>query len=150
MDGELGQGGFTLIELLVVVAILAVLGAGLSLSALRGSGAGAQADMARFQAAWRAESDLAITGQTRRGLSVTPDGLRRARVSAQGWQVAGTAERLRRRAVLRADPGPAGAPDIVFLANGRSTPFDIRFPGGRGRPAGRCTSDGWTGLSCGF
>ena len=134
-----------------MVAILAVLGVGASLSALRGGapGAGAEADMSRFRAAWTNEADLAVAGQARRGLEVSPEGLRRAVHDAGGWTLAETVEPLRRQAVLNAEPGPPGAPDIVFLANGRSTPFEIVFPGGS-RPSGRCVSDGWTGLTCGY
>ncbi len=141
--------GFTLIELLVVVAILSTLGLGLSFLALRGGASGAAADMARFQAAWTAEADLAITGQSRRGLDIAGSDLRRAHLAADGWVLSETPERLRQPPVLNANPGPSGAPDIVFLANGRSTPFEIFFPAGN-RPTGRCVSTGWTGLSCAF
>lgn len=157
MDGELtaagpdrAQAGFTLIELVVVVAVLAVLAIGAGLAATRAGGpGGASADMARFRSAWTTQRDLAIAGQARLGLEVAADGLRRATHGPGGWTISSSTLPLTRQPALSAAPAQPGAPDIVFLANGRSTPFDIVFPGGTG-PAQRCESDGWSELSCDF
>ena len=42
-------------------------------------------------------------------------------------------------------PGSGDAPEIVFLSNGRTSAFSIRFGSGAGQ---LCRSDGWTGLTC--
>lgn len=139
------QAGFTLIELLVVVAVLAVLAVGASLAATRGArGTG---DAAQFAQSYAAARALAVQGQDRRGLRITPRGHRVARRVDGAWTDTGREARWRGR-VAFAPSGPVldgEAPEIVFLPNGRTSAFSIRFGGS---PGVRCSSDGWKGLSC--
>lgn len=145
------QAGFTLIELVVCVAILAVLAVGATLAAGRGSAA-AESDAARFRRLWEESRDLAIREQSRRGLTLGPRGITLSRLDPGGWSAGDTPVPLRASAVLRraaAEPPPSpGAPDIVLLANGRSTAFSVSFGASDGTPGQRCRSDGWTGLTC--
>lgn len=154
MDPELApypapQAGFTLIELLVVISVLAVLSVGATYTVSRQGTDAATADRAWFQEQYAALQDLAIQGRNARGISVTPNGLRFARRTAEGWDIGDPVRRWRGKVSLAAvRPPPAqNAPDIVLLADGQGTAFDIRFTGRRG-PSQSCRSDGWTGLSC--
>ncbi len=137
--------GFTLIELLVAVAVLAVLAVGASLVASRGSAG--SSDAQRFAADYASLRQLAVEGQQRRGLSLTPRGSRVARWTAQGWEETGREMRWRGRVAFAATGPvlPADHPEIVFLPDGRTNAFSIRFGGGA---AVTCRSDGWTGLIC--
>ncbi|RDD64031.1 prepilin-type N-terminal cleavage/methylation domain-containing protein [Thalassococcus profundi] len=151
MDGTIGPGsdpdtaGFTLIELLVAVAVLAVLAVGASLAATRGSG-GAE-DAQRFADRFAALRQLAVQGQSPRGLQITPRGLRMVSRRDGVWQEDGQEVRWRGRVGFapQEPPGSGDAPEIVFLSNGRTSAFSIRFGSGAGQ---LCRSDGWTGLTC--
>lgn len=144
-DPASGHAGFTLIELLVAVAVLAVLAVGASLAATRGTG-GAD-DAQRFAQSYASARQLAVQGQERRGLAITPRGSRSTRYAEETWQ--DTAPEIRWRGRVAFAPQgarqPATLPEIVFLPNGRTSAFTIRFGGTGGQV---CTSDGWTGLTC--
>ncbi|KPA19796.1 hypothetical protein shim_37550 [Shimia sp. SK013] len=143
--------GVTLIELLVVVAVMSVLAVGISLP-LRKDTAGAPADAARFTSLIDRSQTLAIHGQTRRGLRVTPKGVSLMQQTSEGWETSENTIRWRGRASFLAT-GPAatsrplGAPDITFLPNGQTSAYEMRFFG-RGTGYTLCQSDGWTGVTC--
>jgi len=148
-----GDAGFTLVELLVAIAVLAVLALGASLALPRGAPP-AESDMALFQRQFEQMRQLAITGQSSRGLRITPQGLQLARRQAsaqtalldspeahsakaseplprwhlsarqQRWQ--GRVQFISQNSAGRAPIGSA-APDIQLLADGRSSAFIIRF-----------------------
>lgn len=148
MERELRpESGFTLIELLVVVAILATLAAGISLSVSR-SGTGAEGDLARFRQIHDQQRSLAIHGLQTRGLRVTSRGLQILHRSGAGaeWEPAGPMQPWRGRVSWLAQ-GPQGAsgensPNLIFLPNGQTSGFVLRFD------RQDCRSDGWTGLIC--
>ncbi len=140
------SAGFTLIELLVAIAVLATLAVGASLVATRSAGGGSEA--ARFERNYLASRQLAVGGQQMRGIAITPRDFQPMRYGADGWQALGRAIRWQDRVSLapRGGPQPVGWPEIVFLPDGRSSAFSIRF--GAGRSSIACESDGWTGLTC--
>lgn len=140
------SAGFTLIELLVVIAVIAVLSVGAALSAGRGGPeTAARSDMARFQGSFATQQALAVQGRETLGLLVQGEGLRRTRLGPEGWVPSGGVQPWRGRVAFSAPAGAfqAGAPDIRFLSNGRTSVFSIGFASG-----GRCESDGWSGLTC--
>ncbi|WP_390915541.1 prepilin-type N-terminal cleavage/methylation domain-containing protein [Pseudosulfitobacter sp. SM2401] len=139
------DAGVTLIELLVVVAVLAVLAVGVSITAMRGSDSGDRADMAWFQAQFDQHQTLAITSVRSYGLIVSPKDLRVAQHQSDGWEPQSSARRWRARVAFsrRDRASNFAAPDIILLASGQSSAFDITF-GARHT----CTSDGWNGLTC--
>lgn len=144
------EAGFTLIELMVVVAIVATLALGVALSAGR-VGQGGEGDLARFRSGFALNRALAIEGREMRGLNLGPKGMQvmvwRLAAEGGGWQPLGAPLPWRGRVAFAARrPGGGDAPDLVFLPNGRSTGFSIRFDGD---DSGRCESDGWAGLTCG-
>ncbi|MEZ5714079.1 MAG: prepilin-type N-terminal cleavage/methylation domain-containing protein [Paracoccaceae bacterium] len=144
------EAGFTLIELMVVVAILSTLALGVALSAGRGGSRG-ESDLARFRAGFDLARALAIEGNEMRGLTLGPKGMQALvwRLGAEGgvWTELGGPQPWRGRvAFAPRQPGRAGEPDLVFLPNGRSTGFSVRFDGD---DSGSCESDGWAGLTCG-
>lgn len=144
------DAGFTLIELLIAVAVLAVLAVGAGLAAGRGAAADV-GDATAFRAAWKQAADLAVTGQSPRGLRITARGFAPVRFGADGWQAPGPQRRWQGRAVFAPGPAPAsapGTPDIVFLPNGQSSAFALTLRARAGGAARRCASDGWTGLRC--
>jgi prepilin-type N-terminal cleavage/methylation domain-containing protein len=158
-DSGYHTAGFTLIELLISVAVLAVLAVGATL-ALPGGAPRAGNDLALFRSQFTAARQLAITGQQARGLKITPEGLQLALSSDSGWQISERVLPWRGRVAFvarSADQSAArntrtqvGAPDILLLADGQSTPFDITFTPvfAQRSTTRRCQSDGWTGLQC--
>lgn len=137
------DAGVTLIELVVVVAVMAVLGAGLSLAVGRAASS-ADADMAQFRQQYEQLRAQAVHARHRYGLSVTPKGRHMMARHGGTWQDLGP-PRSWRAAVHYADRhrrAAPGVPDIQFLPNGQTSAFTISF-GSR-----RCQSDGWTGLTC--
>lgn len=146
MDGELtpdAQAGVTLIELVIVVAVLATLAVGVSLAAGRPA-SGAESDMARFVQSYALNRGLAVQGRQRRGLVITRDGSQRARWRDGAWEVAPRTDPWRGPVsyLIEGVRTPDGAPNILFLPNGRTSAFTITFD------TTRCHSDGWTGLTC--
>ena len=145
------EAGFTLVELLVSIAVLAVLALGATLALPRGS-APAQRDMALFQRQFEQMRQLAITGQSSRGLVIGPEGLRLAsrqanpqaspqasqvdpqtdrppRGQAQTWQISPRPQPWQGRVHFEplTSQARSGIPDIQFLADGRSSAFRIHF-----------------------
>ena len=156
MDPKLGStsghadAGVTLIELLVVVAIMSVLATGVTITALRPSPKAATSDHAWFERSFNTNRTLAIQGRTSRGLNVQSNGLVPVHMGKDGWVSAKSAHRWRGRVALSAARivgASQGQPDIVFLSNGQTNPFDISFTSGQLQTL-RCRSDGWTGLIC--
>ena len=139
------DAGVTLIELLVVVAVLAVLAVGVSITAMRGSDSGAGADMAWFEAQFNQHRALAITSASSFGMILSPKELRIAQHQSDEWIQQTSARRWRDRTTFstRSPKADFETPDIVFLASGQSTAFDITFGAGRS-----CTTDGWSDLTC--
>lgn len=137
--------GFTLIELLVAVAVLAVLAVGASLAATRRSGS--ESDASRFAQSYAMARQLAVQGQARRGIDISPAASQPMAPGDGQWQRAGRETRWRAPVAFVAEgpAHPADWPEIVFLPNGRTSAFSIRFGHGAGT---LCQSDGWTGLTC--
>ena len=172
-DSAAKEAGFTLIELLISIAILAVLALGASL-ALPRSSPPVDSDLALFQRQFEQMRQLAITGQSSRGLVISAEGLQLARLHAAppeqgsdttsgigtdpGWHIAARPQRWQGRVLFVPQPGrpgEGGPADVQFLADGRNTAFSIHFSprsgslrpgGGAGRAS--CRSDGRTGLIC--
>ena len=143
MDRPIGSdAGFSLIELMVAVAILAVLAVGVTVVAGR-STSPFERDVARFQRAFETQSALAIHGAQRRGLRITPLGMRTARHENGRWVWSDNSIGWDTSVSVSVQDPVIGAPDIVFLANGQNSRFDVVFASAR-----RCQSDGWTGLTC--
>lgn len=143
--------GFSLIELVVVMAVIAILSLSVSLSLSRGKSVGGMPrDAVRMQGQFAALRDSAIHGRRPAALSVIPAGWQVMRMQDGVWQGAGPRVRWSGAAVFQRDlsaPLPDGsAPEVVFLPDGRSTAFSIRFTD-RGVVA-VCTSDGWAPLEC--
>ncbi|WP_417714517.1 prepilin-type N-terminal cleavage/methylation domain-containing protein [Pseudophaeobacter arcticus] len=176
-DSDRNDAGFTLIELLVSIAVLSVLALGATLALPRGSTPATQ-DMALFQRQFEQMRQLAITGQSSRGLIIEPEGLRLASRQAsnqvgqggydpalgqdQTWQISPRQQRWQGRVQFiplhsqGSAAASSGRPDIQFLADGRSSAFRIRFAprsgsirqGHSGARQASCRSDGRTGLIC--
>lgn len=151
-----GGGGFTLIELVVVVAIMSVLSISVSFSAGR-SGTGAQSDAARFAALHARLYERAIMGRHPLAVSLSETGwqmLQPDKDEAQSWVTVGRSGEFRGEARFqfsdrkfgRRTRGELTTPDLVFLPNGQSTPFEVAFI--TARMTVDCVSDGWTGLIC--
>lgn len=155
------EAGVSLIELLVVVAMLSVLAVGVTLP-LRQSANSTQADARLFQSVYARTRAQAVHSGALRGLKVDGRGLRLMQREADGqaqaprWQLSDQPIRWQGRAVFRAT-GPQGGgvtagqsgprPDILFLPNGQTSAFDLRFTTPRHVPVS-CSSDGWSEVSC--
>lgn len=154
MGGELDpcrrDAGVTLIELLVVVAVLSVLAVGVTLTALRGQANAGVADARSFARAYDMARHLAVHGRQSQGLHITSTDWQPMRRTDQGWVPAAPARPWRGRAILSGRGGALdpGMPDIVVLATGQSSAFDLVFSARGGRAGPRCASDGWAGLAC--
>lgn len=153
MGGELDprhrDAGVTLIELLVVVAVLAVLAVGVTITAVRGQGNAGAADAQSFARAFDMARHLAVHSRQSQGLQITATDWRPMRRTARGWVETAPARPWRSRATLSgtAPSFDPDRPDIVVLATGQSSAFDLVFAA-RGGGAHRCASDGWAGLAC--
>lgn len=164
-DSAAKEAGFTLIELLISIAILAVLVLGASL-ALPRSSPPVDSDMALFQRQFEQMRQLAISGQSSRGLVISAEGLQltRMRTAAPeqgsdttsgigtdpGWHIAARPQRWQGRVLFVPQPNQPGQPahpgrrgggrpaDVQFLADGRNTAFSIHFSPRSGalRPGG--------------
>ncbi|MBD3664937.1 prepilin-type N-terminal cleavage/methylation domain-containing protein [Sulfitobacter sp. TSTF-M16] len=142
----------TLIELLVVTTVLSVLAVGASLTAIRNITPAPDADMAWFRTQFDTQRNLAIQGRATRGLRITAQGLGFARRTATGWQInAPTRAWAGKVTIANVEPrlvaGSLAVPDLIMLATGQSSAFDVVFTDGAASTR-RCRSDGWTGLTC--
>ena len=148
------DAGFSLIELMVVVAILATVSVAAVLAVGRPAATGAAGDAAALQRAFDLQQGLAIRSGLRRGLLLERDGMTLARWSDGAWQADTSLHRWRARPQWRlpagvsvgSAPAPDSPPQVVLLPNGQSTAFEVRFA--RRGSVVRCTTDGWTGLTC--
>lgn len=136
MDAELSprakDAGLTLIELLVAIAVLAALAVGAGLLLPRAG----ESDAARFARSVETARQTAILTGTPRALRITPTRVTPLTWAGTGWQTDGPALTLGTPAAL------AGDPLLILLPDGRSTSVSLQL----GRI--RCTSDGWTRLTC--
>lgn len=151
MDRKLAHipKGFSLIEVLVVLSVLSILSVGAALSVSRSSEARAATDQVRFAKAFENAVSQALQGHKTQGVLISNEGFQMAHRSLEGWQTRSDLRKWQGKAVFAGDVvAPAfGSPQIVILANGRSTPFSIRFS----QPAGGsqiCRSTGWSELDC--
>lgn len=145
--------GFSLLELVVVIAVVGILSLGVSLSLSGGrSTGGYPRDATRFESQYSALRDSAIHSRTPVALSVDPAGWQVMRRAGDVWQGEGPRVRWSGAAVFQRDlsapVSPVPVPEVIFLPDGRSSAFSIRFT-----DAGQvvqCSSDGWQGLECGL
>lgn len=145
--------GFSLLELVVVIAVVGILSLGISLSLSGGrSTGGYPRDATRFESQYNALRDSAIHSRTPVALSLGPAGWQVMRRRNGVWQGEGPRVRWNGAAVFQRDlsaPVPSTPlPEVIFLPDGRSSAFSIRFS-----DAGQvvqCASDGWQGLECGI
>ncbi len=143
------DAGITLIELLVVITVLSILAVGVSLTAINSGRQSALSDKEWFRAQFSAMRSLAIQGNSPRGLNVTNAGPSIAKIKNGEWAIKSPARQWSGTVTIaRVMPrSKQGAPDIIMLANGQNTAFDIVFSDRKSRPH-KCSSDGWTGLIC--
>jgi prepilin-type N-terminal cleavage/methylation domain-containing protein len=146
------ETGVTLIELTVVTAVLAVLAVGVSLTAIRSAAPAVETDMAWFRTQFATQQSLAIQARATRGLRISPQGLSLARRTVDGWQITAPSRPWSGRVTIadvapRLSVGAKTAPDVILLANGQSSSFEVVFAH-HGNDSRRCRSDGWTGLTC--
>lgn len=143
--------GFTLLEMVVVVAVIATLSVGASLSI---GPRGGTADAPRLASVYGALRDAALLGQVPRGLRLVPGGwqvLVPREGPEAGWQPSGAAVKFRSEVrfegaagpILAAPEGLTPRPDIVFLPDGKVTPFEAVFVTDATITA--CRSEGFAG-----
>ncbi|MGV6811847.1 MAG: PulJ/GspJ family protein [Brevirhabdus sp.] len=135
MDAGIGSGqsGFTLIELLIVITVLAVLSIGASLSLTSVT----QPPMAheRWIKAVHEFRQLSVLERQAKGMFIYTDGWKAARPAGDGlWVATGELHpwesrvRLQGHSIVEADyPRERQVADLVFLPDGRTSAFDIRF-----------------------
>jgi prepilin-type N-terminal cleavage/methylation domain-containing protein len=142
--------GFSLIELLVVISVLAVLSAGVTITATRRGSDVANPDFTWFQRNYEIMNAFAIEGRQSKGLILDAKGAQVARKTLIGWELVGDEHRWINRVTILRDTTASldpNQPDIVFLANGQTNVFSVTFSSAKA-PASMCQSDGWTGLIC--
>lgn len=145
--------GFSLLELVVVIAVVGILSLGVSLSLSGGrSTGGYPRDATRFENQYSALRDSAIHSRMPVALSLKPAGWQVMRRAGDVWQGEGPRVRWSGSAVFQRDlsapVSPVPVPEVIFLPDGRSSAFSIRFTDA-GQVA-QCSSDGWQGLECGL
>ncbi|WP_209427901.1 prepilin-type N-terminal cleavage/methylation domain-containing protein [Pararhodobacter sp. SW119] len=155
------RAGFSLIELLVVTTIISVLSLGLVL----GAGVGGVMERSRVDGVRRSARalegavslarDQALLGRRLHALAPNPDGWEILQLENGEWQGVRAAT-SRRELVWRVDgklvrrlQDPAQenwAPLILFLEDGRVTPFEVVFQAPEG--VIQCETDGWEAFQC--
>lgn len=154
-SNQLSDAGFTLIELLIVVTVLSILtiSVGLSMSFGRVERQ-AMDDAKNFQVHFARLQASAIHKQKPHGIKISSTGWRVVQFDnvLRKWKAAGREIRWRgsvdfRKTGVTGFSGTAFIPDVVFLPDGRSTAFNIRFV--YKETFSICANDGWTGVLCG-
>lgn len=148
------DSGFTLIELIIVVTVLSILTISVGLSMSFGRVTRQASDDAKhFQTYFQRLQSNAINRQKPEGLMISAIGWRVAEFDSvkQVWDMDGPEIRWRggvdfRKTSVRGYIGAFQVPDIIFLPDGRSTAFELRFI--NNETSSFCTNDGWTGVLC--
>ena len=146
------DAGFTLIELMIVVTVLSILTVSVGLSMSFGRVERRVSDDAqRLQRYVTKLQENAIYSRRPRGLMLSARGWRVAQFNPQTrvWDTEGYGQDWQGAASVRLGYrsfGVARLPDVVFLPDGRSTPFEITLS--YGGSFSTCKNDGWTGLIC--
>lgn len=152
------DAGFTLIELLVVITVMSILAVSTGLAMSFGqTDRQASDDSSHFQTYFAQLQALSIHSRQPNGVVVTSSGWSvaqfdsiRHRWNIQGREIAWRGTVFFRTSGLRGDGKTTWAlgrgPDIIFLPNGHSTAFEMRFSSKD--TASNCVNDGWSGLQC--
>ena len=149
------EAGFSLLEMLVVVTVLAILTVSVGLSMSFGRSKQQASDAAnQLQTTLAQLRNTAIYSGVAQGLVISQQGWRVARFvpESRGWDM--SAREIRWQVGVAFQPtspdfsfGVPPVPEVVFLPDGQSSPFEITFSAlGRYQT---CRSDGWSGLTCG-
>lgn len=138
------SAGFSLIELLIAVAVLSALAVGASLAGF-GAGRAAPSDAEALVAAAETAGRRALLQRAPQALILGPEALRAAQATAGGWQPGAEIARWRQPPEATAT-GPALPAVLVFLPDGRMTPFSVAYWDGYRRIL--CQSDGWQAPDC--
>jgi prepilin-type N-terminal cleavage/methylation domain-containing protein len=136
--------GFSLIELLIAVAVLSVLAVGASLGGFAATRS-APSDGDTLIAATAEARRQALLQRSPQALILAADSLTAASASDDGWQPGPEIARWRQHPEPVAS-GPALPVTLVFLPDGRATPFAVTFVDGYQRIL--CQGDGWEAPGC--
>jgi prepilin-type N-terminal cleavage/methylation domain-containing protein len=138
------SAGFSLIELLIAVAVLSVLAVGATLGGFAAGRATLSDADALTRAAVQAQQ-RALLERAPQALILGAETLTVARSGGNGWQPEAEVTRWQQKAEA-AVTGPDLPVTLVFLPDGRTTPFAVTFQDGYRRIL--CSSDGWEAPQC--